>query len=69
MLYERFWQWLTFYKRRNCDHEYVKVGSSSTMINYDLYRYNHYKCSECGKRKKSIDAENSSLHSGTYIRW
>lgn len=68
MLYERFWNWLTFKKRRECDHEFEKVGTSSTMINYDLYYYNHFKCSECGKKKKSLDSERSHS-SGTYIRW
>lgn len=69
MLYERFWQWLTRYKRRNCEHDYEKVGTSHTMVQYDLYYFDHFKCSNCGKKKKSVNSEKSQTHSGTYVRW
>lgn len=67
MLYERFWQWLTFHKRRNCTHEWKKIGSSSELLVYNLYYYNHFKCSECGKKKKSVDSDKTKLRSGRYM--
>lgn len=68
MLYERFWKWLTLDKRRHCEHEFVKTGTSSSMHSYDIFFYIHYKCSECGKKKKSLDTERSQS-SDTRIYW
>lgn len=67
MLYERLWHWLTFHKRRNCGHEWVKTGSSSEMLHYNLYYYNHFKCSDCGKKKKSVDSDKTKLRSSGYL--
>jgi len=61
MLYERFWHWLTRYDRRHCEHDYAKVGTSNEMINYNIYYYNHFKCNDCGKIKKSIDFDKTKL--------
>lgn len=66
MLYEQFFKWLTRYNRRHCEHNFEKVGESHTMIHYDLFYYNHYKCTECGKKKKSLDGDKTHLSSGTY---
>lgn len=67
MLYEYFWNWLTFKKRRECEHEFVKTKQSSELMHYDIYYYNHFKCSECGKKKKSLDSDKSNLSSRNYI--
>ena len=67
MLYERFWHWLTRYDRRHCEHNYVKVCESSSMINYNLYYFDHFKCSECGKNKKSVDSKKTTLSNHIYF--
>lgn len=67
MLYELFWKWLTLDKRRHCEHEFVKTKQSSELVYYDIYYYNHYKCSDCGKKKKSLDGDLSNLSSRNYI--
>ncbi len=67
MLYERFWHWLTFHKKRTCEHQFEKTGTSSEMINYNLYYFNHFKCSDCGKKKKSVDSDKTTLRSSNYM--
>lgn len=53
MLYERFFKWITFYKRRHCEHpEWVKYKESSEIVYYDIFYYDHFKCTECGKKEK-----------------
>lgn len=55
MLYERFFQWLTFHKRRHCKHEEdIKIGTTMIEFGYfNEYReYNIFKCTNCGKKKK-----------------
>lgn len=67
MLYERFWNWLTFDKRRNCKHEWRKVATSSKLIGYQIYDYIHSVCDICGKKEKSIDPERT--HASDYLIW
>lgn len=61
MLYERFFKWITFYKRRHCIHDFKKVSESREYKNYDIYYYQNLECTSCGKKKKILDPEKNGI--------